>query len=66
MIVKFIGQIDPQRITEWENFVQSCETIITDYEDKKIGSEIYYDEDEVFCHWERILQSVLTHQNHSV
>ena len=65
MIVKFIDEIDPQRIVEWEKYVEKCETYIIDKNQKKVRSEIQYDEDEVFGHWERILQSVLTSQSQS-
>ena len=66
MIVKFVDQIDPQRIDEWETYVRNCETIVTNEDNLRVGSEIQYDEDEVFGHWERILQSVLTNQKKSV
>lgn len=65
MIVKFVDQIDPHRIEEWEKYVEKCETYIIDKNQKKVRSEIQYDEDEVFGHWERILQSVLTSQSQS-
>lgn len=63
MIVKFLDQIDPERIVEWEKYIEECETYITDENQKTVRSEIQYDEDEVFGHWERILQSVLTSQS---
>ena len=66
MIIRFVDQIDPQRIEEWETYVRKCETIVTNEDNLRVGSEIQYDEDEVFVHWERILQSVLTNQKQFV
>jgi len=66
MIIRFVDQIDPQRIEEWETYVRNCETIVTNEDNLRVGSEIQYDEDEVFGHWERILQSVLTNQKQFV
>ena len=43
MIVKFVDQIDPQRIDEWETYVRNCETIVTNEDNLRVGSEIQYD-----------------------
>lgn len=66
MILKFIDDVDPIRVEEWNQYVKHCETLVTNENDLKVGSEIQYDEDIVFGHWERILQSILTNQKVSV
>ena len=65
MIVKFVDQIDPVRIDEWDSYISKCETFVTNDNNVKIRSEIRFDEDEVFQHWNRIFQSILTNQKKS-
>ena len=65
MIVKFVDQIDPVRIDEWDSYISKCETFFTNDNNVKIRSEIRFYEDEVFKHWDIIFQSILTNQKKS-
>lgn len=65
MILKFVDQINPDKIEEWNSYLNRCEKFVTNENNVKVGSEIHYDEDEVFGYWESILQSVLTNQSKS-
>ena len=65
MILKFVDQINPDKIEEWNSYLNQCEKFVTNENNIKVGSEIHYDEDEVFGYWESILQSVLTNQSKS-